>query len=77
VDKEYELQQFLKWEGGWEALFYSMTTEERIAMYDRMVASGRLTPDAPDGAVCSCEYVLGEYGGRIPNNDCPVHSPRP
>lgn len=34
--KEYRLQQFLKWEGGWEAIYYALTPEERQTVYDRL-----------------------------------------
>lgn len=34
--KEYRLEQFIKWRGGWEALYYGMSTREREALFDRL-----------------------------------------
>lgn len=36
TDEEYRLQQYLKWKGGWEAIYYALTTAERIRMFKRL-----------------------------------------
>ncbi len=36
TEKEYRLQQYLKLEGGWGALYYCMTTKEREKYFDRL-----------------------------------------
>lgn len=35
-DREYRLEQFIKWHGGWEALFYALTQEERGQIFERL-----------------------------------------
>lgn len=35
-DKAHRLQQYLKWEGGWEALYYNLTTAEREGLFDKL-----------------------------------------
>lgn len=34
--KAYRLQQFLKWRGGWAALYYALTEKERRELFDRL-----------------------------------------
>ena len=36
TEEEYRLQQFLKWKGGWETLYYILTPIERKIMFDRL-----------------------------------------
>jgi len=36
TDEEYRLQQYLKWKGGWEAIYYALTTAERIRVFKRL-----------------------------------------
>lgn len=35
-DKSYRLEQFIKWEGGWGELFYSLTKVEKEIIFDRL-----------------------------------------
>lgn len=55
-----------------------LAAKELAALKERVKElENKLQPPAPaDWRGCTCEYVEGEYGGRIPNNDCPYHSPR-
>lgn len=34
--KAYRLQQFLKWRGGWAAIYYVLTEQERREFFDRL-----------------------------------------
>jgi len=36
TDEEYRLQQYLKWKGGWEAIYYVLTTAERMRVFKRL-----------------------------------------
>lgn len=36
TDEEYRLQQYLKWKGGWEAVYYALTQEERHKLFKRL-----------------------------------------
>lgn len=35
-NKAYRLQQFLKWRGGWAAIYYALTGRERREFFDRL-----------------------------------------
>ena len=34
--QQYRLQQYLKWSGGWEAIYYKLTIHEREKLFDRL-----------------------------------------
>ena len=36
TEKEHRLQQYLKWSGGWEAIYYKLTAHEREKLFDRL-----------------------------------------
>jgi len=36
TEEEYRLLQYIKWKGGWKALYYALTTEERIELFHRL-----------------------------------------
>ena len=35
-EEEYRLEQYIKWKGGWETLYYALTEEERVRVFERL-----------------------------------------